>query len=193
MDRKALLSILRSYGHKRLELEFRLGHKLGAKFVPGVSEAAWNTLKAVLEDSPDFEAVITNTRELICDDGSKYVIPEDGAPYWMHKKRLCDFDADTESAWCCRTSASLEEESHRPAPTRHKFERCKHRWSYLHKCWSVDLTRVTSNLPHQLDNDSISYEIEIELKDTTELFARPADHLLEWGTSMTNDLCKLMA
>lgn len=193
MDRATLLSILKTYGHRRLELEFRLGHRVGTAFVPGVSEDAWTKLKAILDSSPDFEVVITNTRELICDDGSKYVIPEQGTPGWIHKKRLCDFDADTESAWSCRTSASLEEPSNRPAPSKHKFERCKQRWSYVHKCWSVDLTRVTSNMPHQLDNDAMSFEIEIELRDPSELLSRPAEHVLEWGTTMVNDMCKLMS
>lgn len=201
--RSSLDHVLKTYGRDRLELEFRLGHRTGApgsSFVPGVSAAAWSALKSALDASDSFTVVVTNTRELICDDGSggKYVMPSSGdaPPYWMHKKRLSDIDADTGTPWCCRTSMSLEvvdEGPPRPPPARHRFERHKERWSYVHRCWSIDLTRVASNLPHQLDNDDVSYEVEIELRDSTELFCRTMDNLLEWGWTLVTDVCGLMA
>ena len=52
---------------------------------------------------------------------------------------------------------------------------------------------MVSNLPHQLDNDGVSYEVEIELADTGELFVRPLDVLLEWGWTLVEDMCRLMA
>lgn len=194
----SLRGILRTYGHRRLELEFRLGHRTGGRFVPGVSETAWTALKQTLDASKSFAVTESATRELISDDGSggKYVVPADGAAYWMHKKRLLDVDTDTGTPWCCRTSVSLEEVD-RPggqtAPARHKFERHKQRWSYRYRCWSVDLTRVASNLPHQLDNDAMSYEVEIELADTSELFTRTRDAVLEWGWKLVGDVCGIMA
>lgn len=197
--RASLAQVLRTYGHDRLELEFRLGHRTAHKFVPGVTESGWQRLKARL-DKPSStlkQVVVSNTRELITDDGSgaKYVLdPEQGTGFWMHKKRLCDTDIDTDSPWCCRASMSLEalDPAQRPAPTTHKYERHKQRWSYHYGCWSVDLTRVVSNLPHQLDNDGVSYEVEIELRDTAELFTRPADCLLQWGWDLVSDVCGML-
>jgi hypothetical protein len=197
----SLSQVLKRYGHRRLELEFRLGHRIAGKFVPGVSEAAWTQLKKALDASSRFQVVVTNARELICDDGSgaKYVVPSEGQPFWMHKRRLCDKDVDTGSTWCCRASMSLEEvdkidaRGARPPPTKHKFERHKSRWSYKYRCWSIDITRVLSNLPHQLDNDSVSYEVEIELVDTDELFSRPVDNMLDWGWKIVNDACSFMS
>lgn len=200
----ALTDTLQTYGHHRLELEFRLGHRTGGRFLPGVTEAAWEALKHTLDcscgEGKAFEVVVADTVELISDDGSggKYVVDNTGAarPYWMHKRRLWDFDADTRSAWCCRTSASLEAvdppHSQKPPPAGHQFERHKRRWSYKHRCWSFDLTRVTGNLPHQLDNDGVSYEVELELADPAELFARPTGELLEWGWKMVGDVCSIM-
>jgi len=200
--RASLARVLKTYGKDRLELEFRLGHRTAGKFVPGVSETGWQRLKARLDvpSAARQEVIVTETNELICDDGSgKYVAAPDGsAPgFWMHKKRLCDADIDTDSPWCCRVSMSLEEVDSRdrqpPPPAAHKFERHKQRWSYRYACWSVDLTRVVSNLPHQLDNDAVSYEVEIELRDTGELFTRTMDNLLEWGWSMVQDMCNMMS
>lgn len=195
MDIATVRDILKKYGHERLELEFRLGHRLAGKFVPGVTAASWAALKSTLDASPCFIVVTANTRELICDDGSKFVIPigEGQRPFWMHKKRIVDTDAGIESApWTCRTSVSLEETStSNGPPSRHTFERLKQRWSYVYKCWSIDLTRVQSNLPHQLDNDGMSFEIEIELKDTSEFFARPLAHIMEWGWSIVQDVARL--
>lgn len=190
-----VFGVLKKYGHQRLELEFRLGHRLAGKFVPGVVESSWVALKNTLDNSPHFDVVITKTRELICDGGGKYVIsvdPAERAPHWMYKKRILDRDVDTGTAWSGRMSVSIEETEAAPGPpAKHSFERCKERWSFVHKCWSIDLTRVQSNLPHQLDNDGWSYEVEVELKDATELFARPLEHILEWGWSIVNDLTRM--
>lgn len=198
----ALASTLKTYGHERLELEFRLGHHTGGRggFVPGVSQASWETLKAALDKSTAFRVVATDTRELISGDGSgaKYVVDVTGSrqPYWTFKKRLWDIEQDTVGPWSCRASASLEvvneSPQQRPAPTSHRFERHKMRWSYRHRCWSFDLTRVASNLPHQLDNDGVSYEVEIELADATELFARPVPNLVEWARTLVADVCGMM-
>lgn len=199
----ALVRALKTYGNDRVELEFRLGHRVEGKFVPGVSERAWSSIKQRLDASVDkFKVVVATTEERICDGDrrngtAKYVVPGQGAPFWMHKKRLSDTDMNTTAGpWCCRASLSLEEvdpPGAAPPPGTHRFQRHKQRWSYVHRCWSIDLTRVTSNLPHQLDNDDVSYEIEIELRDTTELFARPLDNVLLWGWTMACDLCAMAA
>lgn len=197
--RDRLAHILKTYGHERVELEFRLGHRLGGRFVPGVTEPAWRALKAKLDASKAFEVVVVNTRELLSDDGSggKYVVPQAAKPHWMHKTRLLDHDVDTdEGPWCCRTSVSLEvvepPERQAPPPKSHKFERVKERYSYKHRCWSLDLTRVVSNLPHQLDSEDATYEIELELADTSELFVRTLDNVLDWAWIMVCDMCAFM-
>lgn len=197
--RAALAQVLRTYGHDRLELEFRLGHRTGGRFLPGVSEAGWQKLKTQLDAGKlGPGVVVTDTCELICDDGSggKYVVDKTGSrpSYWMHKKRLHDFDVDTDTPWCCRVSMSLEvvDDSSRRPPDTHKFERQKQRWSYPWKCWSVDLTRVVSNLPHQLDNDAVSYEVEIELRDPAQLFTRTMDEVVTWGWQLVQDVCGML-
>lgn len=196
---------LRTFGHRRLELEFRLGHRTaGGKFVPGVTEAHWERLKSQLDRASSerhFKVSESDTLELLSDDGSgaKYVIDNGrGTECWIHKKRLANRDVDVEGTpWGCRASISLEVEEpcseRQPAPTKHRYERRKRRWSYRHKCWSVDLTRVSSNLPHQADNDGLSYEVEIELVDQGAVFERTAEAVLDWGFHFVRDLCGLAA
>lgn len=194
---QALAGTLKAYGHERLELEFRLGHLVAGAFVPGVSAGAWEALRQALDASTSFDVVVTDTRELIGDDGGKYVIDMTGQrpPHWMHKKRLWHMDADTDSTWCCRTAAALEVVDppgrHQPPPG-HKFERRKERRSYRYKCWSFDLTKVVGNLPQQLDMEGVTHEVEIELADPAELFARPLPEVLEWGTRLVADVCRIM-
>jgi hypothetical protein len=194
--------VLDTYGHRRLELEFRLGHRsVGGKFVPGLSKEGWERLKRAL-DIPSKaldRVVVTETTEFICDDNSGAVaktVQRNGgaAPYWLHKKRLRDFDYEvTDSPWACRVSLSLEDTqpTQQPRPSAPTFERHKQRWSYRYGCWAVELTRVRSNLPHQLDSDMLAYEVEIELVDVAVLFTRPLDNVLKWGWSIAADMSRL--
>lgn len=196
-----LAAVVKKYGIDRLELEFRLGFKVAGKFVPGVSREGWTKLKERLDASAvmSSDVRVTKTRELITGDGSggKYVIDATGRepPHWMHKKRLKDFDVDL-GAYSCRASMSLEvvdpPDKQQPPPAAHKFERVKERWSYRHRCWSVDITRVESNLPHQLDNDAMSYEVEIELRHPKELFTRPMPVVVDWGLTLAKDMCDML-
>jgi hypothetical protein len=193
----SLAAVVKKYGRERLELEFRLGHRTGsgASFVPGVPEAEWQRLKAALDGCEAFGAAHhTDARELI-DRGSKYVMPTAGAGHWMHKQRMKDIDVDVSGCpWTCRASMSLEVVDPPSASPEGacKFERHKRRWSYRYRCWSVDLTEVMSNLPHQMDNDGKSFEVEIELADTSELFARPMVDIAAWGLVLAKDMCGLM-
>lgn len=179
------------YGHERLELEFRFGHSGSGAFRPGVSKAAWESIKAELDSSANFEKEFIETREVIRGSEKTATDVSTGAVSVMHKKRLSDTDIDL-APWTLRASLSLEE-TDAPAGKPGKatggsaFTRHKKRWRYLHKCWSVDMTRVQSNLPHQLDTDEDVYEIEIELVDTEELFVRPADNVVTWGLQMARD------
>lgn len=194
----ALADVVATYGRKRLELEFRLGHRAGTgAFVPGVPRDAWAALKAALDASAESAGsqlglpAFTDDTEQIHHE-AKYVV---GSRRWIHKRRLRDVDVDVpDQPWTCRASMSLEvaDPPTQQRPADSKFERHKRRWSYPYRCWSIDLTEVASNLPHQLDNDGKSYEVEIELVDTGELFARPMPELAEWGMRLAADMCALM-
>lgn len=194
----AVADVLKTYGRDRLELEFRLGHRSRAgTFVPGVPEPQWTRLKRALDASTTIEKpTFTKARERIAGDGSgaKFVQATGTTQgYLMHKKRVRDVDVDL-GTWCCRASMSLEvmDSTKQPFKNQFKYERHKQRWSYRYKCWSIDVTTVTSNLPHQLDNDGMSYEVEIELVDTSVFFTVPMAVLVEWGLQLARDMCALM-
>jgi hypothetical protein len=195
-----LLRTMRTYGNDRLEFEFRLGHKTGVGqktgFRPGVDGEAWARLKGALDVSRAWTVTNSVTTERINSEGSKLVLDSSETPVCViHKKRLVDRDFSTDSPWCARASLSLEEREDPPAAGleyKHVYERRKKRWSYAYKCWSVDLTQVVGNMPHQLDDDQESYEVEIELRDTKEMFVRTVDSIVHWGWDMIHDMCKLL-
>lgn len=185
-----------TYGHTRVELEWRLGHRQG-QFRPGVGADAWKRLQAVLDGSPAFQSSFKESTELMGDAaGMKCIRDPSGNESWMHKKRLADVDSDSDKPWGVRASVSLED-TDSPAPPPHpgtqiKYERHKRRWSYRHACWSVDLTAVRSNLPSHLDEDEHTYEVEIELVDQGILFEKTVEHVVEWGYRLADDMMELM-
>lgn len=184
-----------TYGHTRIELEWRLGHRQG-HFRPGVGADAWNRLRAALDASPAFQSFFKESTETMSDaPGMKCIRDASGKESWMHKKRLADVDSDSDKAWSVRASVSLEEtEPAAPAAAGHiKYERHKRRWSYRHACWSVDLTAVRSNLPTHLDEDEETYEVEIELVDQGVLFEKTVEHVVAWGYRLADDMMALMA
>lgn len=187
----AVRSSIRTYGHRRLEIEWRLGLMQPNGFRPGITECEWMALKHALDESCAFTCEFKQTRECIAPDG-KLVLPDNT---WIFKKRLHTIDEKTQRAWTVRCSVCLEEqELNSQEPTRKfKFERHKRRWSYKYRCWSIDLTRVRSNLPEVLDNDCDTFEVEIELIDQDVLLVRPLDNVLEWGSKLVDDMCALMA
>ena len=175
-------------GPEGVEIEFRLGRRVGANFEAGVPEQAWLAIKERL-DASQFAQSYKETRELQ-DDTGKYVADVSGAeqPYWMHKTKLHAVDLDTGSAWVVRAAIALEAVE-RPAMEPHAptFSRHKKRWKYAHECWTFDLTRVRSNCPDQLDSDTDIFEVEVELADTSVLFRRPLDNVLQWGWQLIGD------
>lgn len=207
-------SAVTTYGHDRLELEWRIGHRQGT-FRPGVPPDAWRRLQAALDASPAFQKSHTETCERMGDaPGMKCIVSTTGATpdVWMHKKRLADVDVDPAPSsspgaaqtglgnpWSVRASLSLEEvEDGQQAPSSHaslafKYERRKQRWSYRYLCWSIDMTQVRSNLPSHLDADHDAFEVEIELVDQGMLFERTVEHLVGWGWRMADELCAIMS
>lgn len=182
-----------TYGHDRVELEWRIGHRQGA-FRPGVGRQMWTRLKDALDASPAFQKSQKTTLEKLgVAAGIKCIEHADGSHLWVHKKRLADEDVDSRP-WSVRGSVSLEEVETAPAEgVDLRYQRHKQRWSYRHRCWSIDLTQVRSNLPADLDDDQDIYEVEIELVDQGMLFERTVDHLVEWGWRMAREVCGLMA
>lgn len=177
------------YGHSCVELEWRIGHRQGS-FRPGVGKEAWTRLKQALDASPAFESSFQHSCERM--GGATNTKCVDGTT-WVHKRRLADVDVE-ERPWSVRASVSLEEPGEPvAASTVLKFERRKQRWSYRHRCWSIDLTQVRSNLPSHLDDYEDLFEVEIELVDPGMLFERPASHLVVWGWRLAGEVCALMA
>ena len=182
---------LKTYGHDRLELEWRLGHRQG-HFRPGVDTTSWARLQLALDASPAFTKSFSETTEKMGDVAGVKCICSGRGEQWMHKKRLANVDVDPAGPWGVRASVSLETLEHEaPGGVDLKYERRKQRWSYTHRCWRVDLTRVSSNLPSQLDEDNETHEVEIELVDTGVLFERTVDYVVEWGWSIAKDVCSM--
>jgi hypothetical protein len=129
------------YGHERIELEFRLGHRVLGRFEPGVPCDAWERVKAALDAAskpradgaaPAFARTETRTLERI-HNGHKHVVDEAGNVTGVHKKRLSDVDLQQAGPWDIRASVSLEEtETPSSAPPESAFERRKHRWVVRH-------------------------------------------------------------
>lgn len=188
----AMRTAIVTYGHDRIELEWRLGHRQG-NFRPGVGCEAWRRLQRALDTSPHFTKAFKESVEKLPEKVGIKCILESGHPdVWLHKTRLADVDKESKSAWSIRASISLEDREPTPPDVVLKYERRKQRWSYRHKCWSIDLTRVRSNLPSDLDEDSETHEVEIELVDQGVLFERPISYIVEWGWSLAQDLCGIM-
>lgn len=191
-----------TYGHTRLELEWRLGHRQG-QFRPGVGGEAWRRLQTALEASPAFTKSFTDTLEKMGDAAGVKCMHDfaTDATSWMHKRRLADVDVDPSEGsarpWSMRASVSLEEvdatEPSRQQQHLLKYERRKKRWSYRHRCWSVDLTIVRSNLPAHLDEDEDAYEVEIELVDQGVLFEKTVEYVVAWGFRLADDMMALMS
>jgi hypothetical protein len=184
----ALAHALLTRDVRTLELEFRIGIP-GKRFTSCVGEARWNRLKKHLGDGgariATCEKIVTNP------DGtsSKYVTG-DGEPHWIHKQRVCDEDAQRRP-WCVRTSLSVELKETGPPPKTWQRVRNKDRLTYDVAPWKIDITRVSSLPVVDLDNEH-SYEVEIELADRTEFFAREIDEILHRGSAVADDMIAFM-
>lgn len=186
----ALRKALATYGHNRLELEFRIGRVVNGKFVPGVTKQAFDAISETLASLPQ-ETI--NTTETIYRDCKRILDHDTQTVSVLHKKRIHTSDVDSGiGPWSVRASISLEEPG---APEDLKgtstFERVKRRVRYSTKGWAIDLTRVASNLPQDLDSDSETYEVEIELLEVDCLFTRTNMEVLLWGLKISHDMIRL--
>jgi hypothetical protein len=190
---------LRTYGHERLELEFRLGHTIRS-FVPGVSKKHWLALRHVLDNSPAWKRTYKETLERIHQGQDRESIRKTTnantmKEEWMGKKRLADEDTPSGvdgCPWTVRTSLSMEVAVHPNPSLDMPTERRKCRWSYTHKGWTFDMTLVQGNTCADLDEDTTLCEIELELTDHTLYFKYPIPTLLGHGRSLVQDACAFM-
>ena len=176
------------HGAECLELEWRLGSHGPQGFQTGVPQTSFEHLVAALDGSKAWSAVTTSaTTERIAADGSKKLV--DSAE-WIHKTRLGNYD------FLPSVRVSLSTELVEPAApdagtsNAFSYQRFKERRSYKYRCWSLDLTKVVSTA--DIDCDTQSYEVEIELVEKEELFVRPLWNVVAWGHALAHDMLTMM-
>lgn len=183
----ALKTAVATYGHKRLEIEFRIGRLVNSKFVPGVTRDAFVKIQDHLKSLPSQEI---NTTETIFRDCKRIYDHDSQTTTVLHKKKIHATDVDTGTLWTVRAALALEEPGALEdlGPATSVYERTKRRTRFTSKGWAIDLTRVASNLPDDLDSDSETYEVEIELLDVDSLYTRTVMEVLHWGLKISNDM-----
>ena len=185
---------LRDHGHRTIELEFRLGRRgAGGAFVAGVPKTQFDTLVNVLQRAPAFRESSVTTHERLNGTDSRYITTngDESTGRWQYKKKVCVAPLDDG----LRGAIAIEGSCSDPPPPGSPpfaFFRTKKRTRFQWKCWSVDATRVTSNLPCHADNDEDIYEVEVELVDPDYLFDYTLDHLVHWGATLTKEIQGLL-
>lgn len=188
-----------------LEVEFRLGRAFGTTFVPGVSQACFEKLAAVLNNSPSFVPLDIETRETLLDN-QKYVetvsIKSRGTPQapppprWNAKTRVgvVDFGSVGTGALVCRLSVAHETWGTGPAPdaAHHSYTRHKKRRSYRHKEWVIDMTVVSGNVPGMADEPGDIYEVEVELISPDSFLRKPRPIVVQAGMKIVTDIVDIM-
>lgn len=186
-----LRDVLHDQGHLNVEFEVRLGKLVNNKYVAGVSRTKFHRILQLLENSPMFTKKEKTTLEKLNGTDAKFIIEngDEARGKWFYKKKVYSSLAPEigGEGLVPRVSVAIEGRDHTPPPpgsAPYKYHRLKKRTSFEHKCWSIDLTRVTSNLPGHFDNDEEIYEVEVELADTEAYFVYTLDHLVEWGVRL---------
>ena len=178
---QSLRAVTARHGVERLEVEWRLGSQGQLGFHPGVSVDAWEAMRRYLDAAYPDGITETRTAEYIVPGGGKLVVLDRLQQHWMFKNRLANHDISPS----VRVSMSIEDvrpaRPNEPIPPS-SFARFKERRSYRVDCWSIDLTKVAATA--DIDCDTITYEVEIELADPDILFVRPVPNILEWGSQL---------
>jgi hypothetical protein len=192
-----LREVLHDQGHKNVEFEVRLGRVVNNMYVAGVSKAKFEHLLRMLEASPSFTKIEKTTLEKLNGSDARFIIEngDEASGRWCYKKKVyATLCPEKEDGLVPRASVAIEGHDHtppKPGSAPYKYHRLKKRTSFRYKCWSVDLTRVTSNLPGQFDNDEEIYEVEIELAGTEAYFVYTLNHLVKWAIHLLNELIAL--
>ena len=194
---RSLREVIHDHGHKNVELEFRLGRVVNTKYVAGVPKETFDSLVRLLENSPAFRKKEKTTLEKLNGTDARFIIEngDEAQGTWCYKKKVCTETGSGNHALVQRASISLEGHDHAPPPPGSqpfKYHRLKKRTSFEHQCWTVDMTRVTSNLPGQFDNDEEIYEVEVELTGVDAFFVYTLEHLVAWGLHLLNGLQELV-
>lgn len=197
MDIPGIVSHLRGaiheQGHQNVELEFRLGRMINGTFVAGVPKACFETLLKLMDTSTSFQRTDITTLEKLNGTDARFVITDgdEANGRWCYKKKIFTTNGSNNEGLIHRASVSIEGRDSAPPPPGSppfKYHRLKKRSSFVHECWSVDLTRVTSNLPGQFDNDEEIYEVEVELSHVDAYFVYTLDHVVTWGIHFLSEL-----
>lgn len=191
---KALRETIFSHGHRNVELEFRLGRTINDCFVAGVSRTSFENIQKVLEKSAAFVRSEVTTLEKVNGTDARFIITNGDEAHgkWCYKKKVHVWTgAPNNENMTHRASVSLEGNDRSPPPPGSppfKYHRLKKRTSFRHEWWSVDLTRVTSNLPGHFDNDEEIYEVEVELVGLDAYYIYTLEHLVAWGHQLLTEI-----
>jgi hypothetical protein len=184
---------LAMHGSANVELEIRLGRQVGSSFVPGVSKVVFDGITALL-NNPSFTKTVSNTHEKLDKQGARHITDIDTkTSYVQYKKKIHSVTEEFSiNDYLQRISISIEKSD--PSSAENTSSNCttyfrnKKRISYENNGWRFDLTRVSGNLPEMADNDDDTYEVELELADPQMVYMYTAQHLMEWGHALMNEI-----
>lgn len=192
--RDHLARATQAHGHRAVELEFRIGHRLPPRqFVSNVGAPAFARLRAALEAAGPFEDVHTVDDVFPGAGGSalKMVAQPRLPPFWMTKTKAGQAEFRVADPYVARASVSVEATVPPPdaPPPGKPFRRVKARRRFLRGGWAVDTTAVTSTA--DLDADT-TYEVEVELVDHGMFFEKTFERVLEEGARVTQEMASLL-
>jgi hypothetical protein len=184
---KALSRVLFEHDYRTVELEFRIG--INGK--NDVGELRWSKLRKFLGKETSRSTTVEKIVKTHDGTSSRYVLGA-GEPHWNHKKRVHTEDIRS-PPWYIRTAVAMEYTEPAPvAPVSWSFQRTKERYSYVVGAWTIDMTKVASVPPIDVDTDH-SYEVEIELTDRMEFFGKELGEILASGHAIAKDMIAKMS
>jgi len=136
---------------------------------------------------------MVSTYERMNGTDARFVVTDgdEASGRWTYKKKLHNVFLENDTI---RGSIALEGNCSDPPPqgvAPFTFFRKKDRTRFQWKCWSVDLTTVTSNLPQYTDNDNTVFEVEVEFVDQDYLYEFTLDYIVQWGIHLTAEIQNL--
>lgn len=187
--------VLWAHGHEHVEMEFRLG-RLGARgFEAGVTKEVFCKIQDAFDAGKQWDSVATSTSTELIKDDARYCV-ETGRTTFKRRLVAQDLgDLGVAGPFSVRAAVSLEaapaggRQPPRPQDPQHR--RVKKRTSYVTKCWRFDLTKVVST--RNLDCDTETYEVEVELADAAVLFDMCIGGVLHWGAHLAKDALSIAA
>lgn len=183
-----LARALFDHDFRTIELEFRIG--VNGKH--DVGEHRWAKLKSMLGKETKSSKTVEKILKSPDGTASRYVTGN-GPPVWIHKKRLHVEDSKRYHPWNIRTALSMEiTEPAQEHPQTWSFQRTKERYSFVYGAWTIDMTKVASVPPIDVDTEH-SYEVEIELTDHYEFFGKELVEIFRDGARIASDMIERMS